>query len=193
MITEALLVPFVLWCGYMPEDPVAYQERPDLCGRIYETRTACLAQEARIESKFMPECAQLKANETLTLTSRKGSHHRHPDNIGEPDLRPESPPGHGTAPSRASLPSISCSSTARICADQDHIPAKEQERIPATAGITIVSPDLLAKPPPVWTASLRQPLNAETGVRYQGDPTRSERPGGSGWQPWRSPSRRCEG
>jgi bifunctional non-homologous end joining protein LigD len=24
-------------------------------------------------------------------------------------------------------------------------------------------------------------------------PTRSERPGGSGWGPWRSPSRRCEG
>jgi hypothetical protein len=115
MMSETILIPFVLWCAYMPEDPVAYQERPDLCGRIYESRSDCLVQEARIESKFKPEFAKLIANDTLTLTSQTGSHPTHPDNIGEPDLRPESPPGHGTTPSRASLPSISCSSTARIC------------------------------------------------------------------------------
>jgi hypothetical protein len=212
----------------MPPEPSDYQERPQICGRIYNTKEKCIEQQAHVDEMFLPKCAPLKTNGTQTSASRIGSSRLHhpviaaghsagsiddmevftlstgayflwcsshdlnqcnriyasrdrcieefmtapandarclPLKFDAPAFQPkshqhhpESPPGHGTAPSRASLPSISCSSTARICADQDHIPAKEQERIPATAepdpsripatSITIVSPDLLAKPPP---------------------------------------------
>jgi hypothetical protein len=78
MISETILVPFVLWCAYMPPEPSDYQERPQICGRIYNTKEKCIEQQAHVDEMFLPKCAPLKTNSTQTSASRTGSRLHHP-------------------------------------------------------------------------------------------------------------------
>jgi len=78
MISETLLIPFVLWCAYMPPEPSDYQERPQICGRIYNTKEKCIEQQAHVDEMFLPKCAPLKTNGTQTSASRTVSRLHHP-------------------------------------------------------------------------------------------------------------------
>jgi hypothetical protein len=66
MISETLLVPFVLWCAYSPitsgKGDFALEPLP--CTQRYETRAGCLKAQTRVDPTWAPQCLPLTEVQT---------------------------------------------------------------------------------------------------------------------------------
>jgi hypothetical protein len=70
MISEALLVPFVLWCAYSPITTELRSVKGDFaleplpCTQRYETRAGCLKAQTRVDPTWAPQCLPLTEVQT---------------------------------------------------------------------------------------------------------------------------------
>ncbi len=70
MISEALLVPFVLWCAYspitteLPSGKGDFALEPLPCTQRYETGAGCLKAQPRVDPKWAPQCLPLTEVQT---------------------------------------------------------------------------------------------------------------------------------